>query len=173
MTVHFPVVRTHAHSPSLYIKQWNIEFRQNHFAIPPPAKTCTELLPNRAIFLYSCALVQQPTRHESCHVSYYYEVLIFSIMLCSASPNRPLDWVRYLDVPGRGIQSWTTGWGNFITNRWKYSDVAPYCVLPCMRRSCDGPKLFREAFSNLREFVTVNSPRFNPYPANLENMVSS
>jgi hypothetical protein len=33
-------------------------------------------------------------------------------MLCSASPSRPLDYeyMRYLDVPGRGTQSWTTGW---------------------------------------------------------------
>jgi hypothetical protein len=135
---------------SLYIKQWNIEFRQHHFTIPPLAKTCTELLPNGAILLYSCALVQQLTDHESCRVSYYYKVLIFSVMLCSDSLSRAQDHIRYLDIPGRAIQSWTTGWGIFITDRWKFSGVAPCCVLPCTCRSCDGPKLFREEFSNFR-----------------------
>ena len=81
-------------------------------------------------------------------------------MLCSDSPSRPQDYMRYLDIPGRGIQSWATGWGIFITDRWKYSGVAPYYVLPCTCSSCDGPKLFGKAFSNFREFVIVNSLRF-------------
>jgi len=45
-------------------------------------------------------------------------------MLCSASPSRPLDYMRYLDVSGRGIQFWTTGWGSFTTDRWKHSGIA-------------------------------------------------
>jgi hypothetical protein len=44
-------------------------------------------------------------------------------MLCSASPSRPLDYMLYPDVPGKGFNPELQD-SNFSTDQWKIVGVA-------------------------------------------------
>jgi hypothetical protein len=81
-------------------------------------------------------------------------------MLCSASPSRPLDYMRYLDVSGRGIQSWTTGWGTFTADRWKHSGIAPIAFSPTRVGLVRDRNSFENIFYIPEKFVIVYSLRF-------------